>query len=92
MIRQLLTALAFLFCVLGAQANDLVTDRAWVEDPSGQMTLAQVEQAPQTPLKTRFFSQGYSQSYFWLRLHLLTRLTVELGGPRGKLTRGLSAV
>lgn len=84
MIRQLLTALAFLFCALGAQANDLVTDRAWVEDPSGQMTLAQVEQAPQTPLKTRFFSQGYSQSYFWLRLHLLPP-TKEEAAPEERL-------
>lgn len=52
------------------QAKDLVTERGWVEDPAGNMTLAQVKQATENPLNQKLFSQGYSQSVFWIRLHI----------------------
>ena len=55
---------------LKAQANDLVTERAWVEDPSGTMTLSEVKQAQSLPLTTKLFSKGYSQSAFWIRLRI----------------------
>lgn len=54
-----------------AFAHEWVTERSWVEDPTGTMSLAQVQHAPQTPLNTKFFSQGYSKSAFWIRLHVV---------------------
>ena len=60
-----------LMCAIAARANDVVTERAWVEDPSGgNMTLVQAQQAPQTPLTGNLFTQGYSNSAFWIRLHI----------------------
>lgn len=70
-VKNVLLAFWFLVASTLASAHEWVVERSWIEDPSGNMTLAQVKQAPQTPLHTRFFSQGYSQSYFWLRLHLV---------------------
>jgi signal transduction histidine kinase len=50
--------------------SGVVTERGWVEDPSGQMTLDDVKQAQQTPFSGVMFSQGYSESFYWVRLHL----------------------
>ena len=64
-----------LLCCLGwltawADAGDLITQRAWVEDPSGRMTLDQVLQAPQQNLASPHFNQGFSASTFWVRLRI----------------------
>jgi signal transduction histidine kinase len=70
MIAKYFLSLIILFCAITAQANDLVLERGWVEDPSGTMTLAEVRQAKESPLETKLFSKGYSQSAFWIRLRI----------------------
>ena len=59
-----------LFCAFTAQANDLVTERGWVEDPSGAMSLSEIKKAKESPLTTKLFSKGYSQSAFWIRMRI----------------------
>ncbi|BBU70020.1 hypothetical protein ICHIJ1_07070 [Fluviibacter phosphoraccumulans] len=34
------------------------------------MTLAEAQRAPETPFANKYFTQGFSQSTFWLRLHI----------------------
>ncbi|MFY9136240.1 ATP-binding protein [Zwartia sp.] len=70
MIYRYLLTLIILLCAINAQASDLVLERGWVEDPSGTMTLAEAKQAKESPLATKLFSKGYSQSAFWLRLRI----------------------
>lgn len=53
-----------------AEPADLIVERAWVEDPTGQMTLAQVRQAPEQPLAGAHFDQGFSASASWIRLRI----------------------
>jgi len=66
----LLLGLLLLVTVSLAWASGFVTERAWVEDPTGQMTLAEAQRAPETPFANKYFTQGFSQSTFWLRLHI----------------------
>ncbi len=47
-----------------------VSERAWVEDVSGSMSLEQVKATPQKPLTGPYFGQGFSDSVFWIRLRL----------------------
>ena len=68
--RSLLLGLLLLVTVSLVQAHGFVTERAWVEDPTGQMTLAEAQRAPETPFANKYFTQGFSQSTFWLRLHI----------------------
>ncbi|MGV0982772.1 MAG: ATP-binding protein [Polynucleobacter sp.] len=51
-------------------AGDFVTQRGWVEDPSGKMTLEEAQQAVETPLNSKLFTQGYSHSTYWIRLRI----------------------
>ncbi len=60
----------FLICAFVANANEPIGDRSWVEDPSGKMTLEEVKTAEQNPLEGKFFSRGYSQSTFWVRIRI----------------------
>lgn len=60
----------FLICAFVANANEPIGDRSWVEDPSGKMTLEEVKTAEQKPLEGKFFSRGYSQSTFWVRIRI----------------------
>lgn len=53
-----------------AIAADLVSERSWVEDPIGNMTLDQAKQAPQQLTTTTYFGQGFSASAFWIRLRI----------------------
>lgn len=56
-------------CPARALDSDHIISRAYVEDPSGQMTLAQA----QAQIATEFpelLSKGFSQSAFWIRLHI----------------------
>lgn len=69
-LRRFVCALVFLLCASFAQAADLVAERAWLEDPSGTMTLAEARQAPTTPLAGKLFTQGYSKSAYWIRLRI----------------------
>lgn len=69
-IQRLFCVLGLLFCAVIAQAHDFVTERAWVEDPAGTMTLAEVQQAPATAFDNKYFTRGFSRSTFWLRLRI----------------------
>jgi hypothetical protein len=67
--------LAFVLLALSAAAaaassREPVSERSWVEDPTGTMTLAQVVAAPQQPLTGPYFGQGFSTSAFWIRLRI----------------------
>lgn len=57
-LRRFIGALALLCCAMQAWASDFVTERAWVEDPTGQMTLAEAQRAPETPFDNKYFTQG----------------------------------
>lgn len=70
MIYKYLLSLIILLCALTAQANGLVIERGWVEDPGGALTLSEIKQLQETPLTAKLFSKGYSQSAFWLRLRI----------------------
>jgi len=70
MIYKYLLSLIILLCALTAQANGLVIERGWVEDPGGTLTLSEIKQLQETPLTAKLFSKGYSQSAFWLRLRI----------------------
>lgn len=69
-LRTILVVLALGFWTLVGQAHDFVTERAWVEDPAGTMTLAEAQQAKTTPFENKYFTRGFSQSTFWLRLRI----------------------
>ena len=69
-IQRLFCALALMLCAALAQAHDFVSERAWVEDRAGTMTLAEVKQAAETRYDRPYFTQGFSQSTFWLRLRI----------------------
>lgn len=70
MIFRYLFSLIILLCAFNAQANDLITERGWVEDLSGAMILSEVKQEKESPLSTKLFSKGYSKSVFWIRLRI----------------------
>jgi len=50
-------------------ASDLALSREMFEDPSGNLTLEQVEQAPFQPMGITI-SEGLSESAFWVRLRI----------------------
>ena len=74
---QAICALILLVCSFAAQGHDFVTERAWVEDPTGSMTISEVQQMPQSPLYGSVFTQGFSQSAFWFRI----RITPDIAVP-----------
>jgi signal transduction histidine kinase len=51
----------------GAAAADLIIERSYFEDPTGEMELAQVIHAPFKPT-SKVLDRGFSRSAFWLRL------------------------
>ena len=53
----------------GARAQDLISERAWLEDASRSLTLAQVQQMPFQPYEG-VLSQGYGEAAIWLRLRV----------------------
>jgi signal transduction histidine kinase len=54
---------------LAAAAQDHISERAWLEDPSGQMTWEEVQQAP-FKAYTGTLSKGFGSSAIWLRLRI----------------------
>jgi signal transduction histidine kinase len=50
-------------------SHDQVVERAWLEDPSGQLTLEQVRQLPTQPF-TGVLSAGFGHSAIWVRLRI----------------------
>lgn len=83
-IGRIIAGLIWCFCSAAlAQPQDGVLERGWVEDPTGQMTLEQVRQAPQHALTGTHFNQGYSASAFWIRLRIdPSRLAPERAAER----------
>ena len=81
---RLIRVLTLLVCSSLANAHDFVAERAWVEDPSGTMTLAEVAKEPETRFENKHFSRGFSQSTFWLRLHIVPDGSSNLS-PQDKL-------
>lgn len=69
-LKRVLFFLWLACCAGWSLAGEIVTERGWVEDPAGDMTLAQVMAAPQMPLKGIYFGQGFSTSAFWIRLRI----------------------
>lgn len=54
-----------------ASAKELLKQSAWMEDVSGQMTLPEVQQHPQTFTPYQgVLTKGFSASTFWIRLHI----------------------
>lgn len=68
--RKILLAIFLAIVTSLASASDWVIERSWVEDPTGTMTLAEVQQMPTTPLVGKMFTQGYSYATFWIRLRI----------------------
>jgi len=62
-------ALAVLMAAGGAHATDLVVERAWFEDPSGQLTWEDVQQRAMLPV-AGVLSKGYSDAPIWMRLRI----------------------
>ena len=66
---------ALLFCALvllsvpRISSADLIESRAYLEDPSGQLTFEQVQQRAFTPY-TGVLTKGFSKSVFWVRLRI----------------------
>lgn len=69
-LRRMAVSLWLVCCSMGVWATDIVTERSWVEDPSGNMTLAEVVAAEQKPWTGTYFGQGFSASAFWIRLRI----------------------
>lgn len=69
-LRSMLCLLLLALCTFMAQAGDWVAERAWFEDSTGQMTLDKAKQASTMPLAGKLFTQGYSNSAFWIRLRI----------------------
>lgn len=66
-LRWLFLCAALFLGVGSAGAADLVIERSYFEDPTGNMALAEVIQAPFKPAP-KVLAQGFSRSTFWLRL------------------------
>ena len=66
-------AWAVLWCCLcalaPAHARDHITERSWLEDPSGQLQWPDVQQQPTQPF-AETLSRGYGSGAVWLRLRI----------------------
>lgn len=62
----------FLACAGGsgsAHAHDYIAERGWLEDPTGQLTWAEVQQRATQPFAATL-SRGYGTAAVWLRLRI----------------------
>jgi two-component system, sensor histidine kinase LadS len=64
---QRFIVLLLLFAASFAQADDLIVGRAFVDDPSGQLSLADAQRATAKPF-TGVLSRGFTSSVTWLKL------------------------
>jgi two-component system, sensor histidine kinase LadS len=69
-----LVALLLLWTALPSSAADHITARAWTNDPTGQLTIEQVQTLPMQPY-TGLLSKGYGQSALWMRLRIDPQLS-----------------
>lgn len=52
-----------------AHAQDHIVERAWLEDPTGQLTWAQAQQHPMQPFQETL-NRGFGAAVVWLRLRI----------------------
>lgn len=87
-MRWLTVYLVMLFgCLAGAEsarAQDHIVERAWLEDPSGQMTLAEAQQHP-TQRFTGTLNRGFGKAVVWLRLRIDPQVAHEESSSPGLL-------
>ena len=71
LLRSLLAVLALWLAgsLCTAQARDYITERAWLEDPGGQLSWSEVQHLPAQAF-TGTLSRGYGSSVIWLRLRV----------------------
>jgi signal transduction histidine kinase len=69
-LRKILAVVLLALSAAAACSHGPVSERSWVEDPTGTMTLAQVMAAPQQPMAGSYFGQGFSASAFWIRVRI----------------------
>ena len=62
-------SLACLLLPAAVWAQDHITQRAWLDDPSGQLTWAEVQQRQLTPFQGTL-SRGFGNSAIWLKLRI----------------------
>ena len=62
-------ALGWLVLASQASAQDHITQRAWLDDPGGQLSWAQVQEKPFQPF-TGMLSRGFGDSVIWLKLRI----------------------
>lgn len=70
-----------------AHAQDHIVERAWLEDPTGQLTWGQVQQRPMQPFEETL-NRGFGAAVVWLRLRIDPQAgpaTVQPGGGRSGL-------
>ncbi len=79
---------ALLWCGLGglpvAHARDHIVERAWLEDLTGQMTWAEVQQQAMQPFRETL-SLGYGTGVVWLRLRIDPHAGLAPGNPPDEL-------
>lgn len=81
LLRSLFLAWALLTCLAGvpaAHAKDHIAARSWLEDPTGQMSLAQVQQLSFQPFQG-VLNRGYGTGVVWLRLRIDPHLEAASG-------------
>jgi signal transduction histidine kinase len=66
---KFLVSLCLLLLSALAHGQDHITQREWMEDIRGRMTLAQVQRAPLQPFSGAL-SRGYGEGVLWLRLRV----------------------
>lgn len=70
-----------------AHAQDHIVERAWLEDPTGQLTWGQVQQRPMQPFEETL-NRGFGAAVVWLRLRIDPQAgpaTVQPGGGHSGL-------
>ncbi len=69
-----------------AHAQDHITERSWLEDPSGQLSWADVQGLPTKPFD-QTLNRGYGTGVLWLRL----RIDPQLGVGSARQPNGAAA-
>lgn len=89
--RSWLLRLCFLVLLAPAQtwAQDLISERAWLEDPQALLTLEEVQKREFSPYQG-LLSKGYGSSAIWLRLRIDPARYVAEGQSTGEMDKNLS--